>query len=272
MMVLLNMALMSLVLLLDMQMVHAEADGPDYWQVHDVDKNDVLNMRSSADFNARKTGEIPHDARCVKNMGCRGGLTFAEFTTLSDSEQRRILKQRPRWCRVSYKGTTGWVAGRYLREGDCPADELNRHAAIRQDIDPYNHTYLIEKEKITLQSGHMRETIPGTTAVIITEAIRRPVYADLTGDEIKEAVSILIQHTGGSGTFYYLAVAGSDKPIESYFLGDRINIVSVKAVKDVITVEYLDRSDSQPMAARPAVRASLNFRLVDNVLLSDDKP
>jgi len=77
--------------------VYAEADGPDYWQVRDVAKHDVLNMRSKPDFKARKTGEIPYDARCIRNMGCRGGLTFDEFTTLPETEKQQILKQRPRW-------------------------------------------------------------------------------------------------------------------------------------------------------------------------------
>jgi hypothetical protein len=266
--VLFKLALVNLLLLFNPQTIHAEADGPDYWQVCDVEKTDVLNIRSNPDPGAPKTGEIPHDARCIKNMGCRGGLTFNEFTTLSDAEKQLILRQRPRWCRISYQGTTGWVAGRYLKEGDCPAAERKRHTVIQPGIDPYNHSYLVEKENVRLRNGCAREGIPGSSAVIITELVYPPVYADLTGDMGKEAVSVLLQHTGGSGTFYYLAVADNDKPVESYFLGDRINIISVKIVKDVITVEYLERTDSQPMAARPAIKTRMNFKLVDNVLVS----
>lgn len=266
-----RLILLKLVLLLYSHTLLAEADGPDYWQVRDVEKNDVLNIRSNADFKAPKIGEIPHDARCIKNMGCKGGLTYDEFTTLSDSEKQQIIKQRPRWCRVSYQGTAGWVAGRYLREGSCPADERKRGAIASQGIDPYNYSYLIEKEKVTLRNGHAREIIPGTTAVIITEIIHRPVYADLTGDGVKEAVSIVLQHTGGSGTFYYLVVAGGDRPIESHFLGDRINISSVKIKNDTITVEYLDRADAQPMATRPSFKTSVEFRLLDNALVTSSK-
>lgn len=251
--------------------VFAKADGPDYWQVHDVAENDVLNMRSSADFKAEKTGEIPHDARCIKNMGCKGGLTFDEFTTLSEAEKQQIIKQRPRWCRVSYAGITGWVAGRYLREGSCTEAVNNSDTTIRQGIDPRNNAYLIEKEKVILRDGHAREKIPGTTAVIISEIIRRPVYADLNGDNVKEAVSIVMQHTGGSGTFYYLVAAGGGGLIESHFLGDRINVVSVKIVNDIITVEYLDRSGTQPMAMKPTVRSSKNFKLIDNGLVLSSK-
>jgi hypothetical protein len=104
--------------------------------------------------------------------------------------------------------------------------------------------------------------------VIITEIIRRPVFADLTGDGIKEAISIVMQHTGGTGTFYYLVVASSNNMIESFFIGDRINVISVKIVKDVIFVEYLDRSFTQPMATRPSIKTIMSFKLVDNALVS----
>ncbi|MCK5665394.1 MAG: hypothetical protein KAI17_18025 [Thiotrichaceae bacterium] len=245
----------------------AEADGPDYWQVYDVKKNDVLNMRDKADFNAQKTGEIPYDAQCVRNMGCNGGLTFNEFTTLSDSEKQQRLKQRPRWCRVSYGETTGWVEGRYLREGVCPESaNASRHDVIIKDVDssinPYNNTYSIEKEKVVLHNGQARVTIPGSAAVILTRVIHKPVYADLDDDKTKEAVTILMQQTGGTGTFYYLVVADDgDKIIESYFLGDRIKIVSVKVVDNIIIVEYFERERGQPMASKPTVKVSKKFKL-----------
>jgi len=266
-----NAVLVSLAVLCNPLTLHAEADGPDYWQLRDVAKTDVLNIRSNPDYRAPKTGEIPHAARCIKNMGCRGGLTFNEFTTLSDAEKQLILKRRPRWCRISYRGTTGWVAGRYLKEGDCPEAERKRHSVIQPGIDPYNHTYLIDNEYIRLRHGYARESIPGSSAMIITELVYPPVYADLTADKDKEAVSVLRQQTGGSGTFYYLVVADNATPVASYFLGDRINIVSVKIVKDVITVGYLERADSQPMAARPAIKTRRSFKLADNVLVSSSE-
>ena len=260
-----------LLLLLYPDLLMAEADGPDYWRVRDVAKDDVLNMRSYATYKAPKIGEIPYDARCIKNMGCQGGLTYQEFTTLSESEKQQITRQRPRWCRVSYQGITGWVAGRYLQEGACLADERRGDAATAHGLDPYNHSYLIEKEKVTLRNGHAREKIPGTTALIITEIIRRPVYADLTADGKNEAVSVVMQHTGGSGTFYYLVAADSDQLIESFFLGDRINIVSLKVLKGTITVQYLDRSATQPMAMKPSVRSSKDFKLIDNRLVLNNE-
>jgi hypothetical protein len=101
------------------QGAHAEADGPDHWEVVGVQAGDVLNIRQEPSGKSAKIGEIPPDGTCLKNIRCVGGLTFEEFTTLSEAEKKRIQKERPRWCYIEYKGVKGWVAGRYLREGFC---------------------------------------------------------------------------------------------------------------------------------------------------------
>ncbi len=100
--------------------VTADADGPDFYRVTRVSKGDVLNIRAAPEARAAKVGAIPPDGTCIRNLGCKGGLTFEEFSTLSQSEQAKRLKQNPRWCQVEYQGVTGWVAGRYLAEGSCP--------------------------------------------------------------------------------------------------------------------------------------------------------
>ena len=97
----------------------ADADGPDFYQVRNVAANDVLNIRVKPNPRARKVGEIPPDGACIRNLGCQGGLTFQEFTELSPAERKQRERENPRWCQVEYQGITGWVAGRYLGEGDC---------------------------------------------------------------------------------------------------------------------------------------------------------
>ena len=81
----------------------------------------MLAIRREADPKSGKIGEIPPDGTCIKNIRCVGGLTLREFTTLPEAERKRIEKKRPRWCLIEYNGVTGWVNGRYLREGRCPA-------------------------------------------------------------------------------------------------------------------------------------------------------
>ncbi|NWG74334.1 MAG: SH3 domain-containing protein [Rubrivivax sp.] len=97
----------------------ATADGPDFFVVRDVGAGDVLSIRAEPNANARKVGTIPANGTCIRNLGCKGGLTFQEFTTLTPEQQKQRQRQKPRWCRVEYLGVTGWVAGRYLGEGNC---------------------------------------------------------------------------------------------------------------------------------------------------------
>ncbi len=63
------------------------------WQVVNVAKWDVLNIRSGPSTKFQIVGHIPPGAACVsRHKECRG-----------------------RWCRVSYADYTGWVNVRYLR-------------------------------------------------------------------------------------------------------------------------------------------------------------
>lgn len=110
----------ALALLLAAGVVRSEADGPDHFQVTGVAANDVLNLRAAPNPKAAKVGVIPPNANCVRNLGCRGGLSFQDYSTLSPAQQKERLRQHPRWCRVEYRGVSGWVAGRYLTEGSCP--------------------------------------------------------------------------------------------------------------------------------------------------------
>ena len=44
---------------------------------------------------------------------------MSEFTDFSKEEQAAILRKRPRWCHVEYRGVKGWVSAHYLAEGSC---------------------------------------------------------------------------------------------------------------------------------------------------------
>ena len=112
-------ALFTMFLTLYIADASSTADGPDYWQVYGVESGDVLNIRNEPDWESEKIGEIPPDSQCIKNLKCIGGLTYDEFTSLSEAEKEKIKRERPRWCYIEYKGLKGWVAGRYLREGAC---------------------------------------------------------------------------------------------------------------------------------------------------------
>jgi len=97
----------------------AEADGPDFYRTSNIAPGNTLNIHNSADTASTVTGIIPPDSTCIRNLGCKGGLTLNEFTTLSKPEQAQRLQENPRWCKITYQGVTGWVSGRYLAEDYC---------------------------------------------------------------------------------------------------------------------------------------------------------
>jgi hypothetical protein len=98
----------------------AEADGPDHYRVQGVAANDTLKLRAAPNPKAAKVGAIPPHANCLRNLGCQGGLSFKEYSELTPAQQQERLRKNPRWCKVEYRGITGWVAGRFLAEGSCP--------------------------------------------------------------------------------------------------------------------------------------------------------
>jgi heat shock protein HslJ len=101
--------------------VRAEADGPDYFRVTGVAENDVLNIREAPEAGAAKLGGIPWNGDGIRNLGCQGGLSFAEWEAATEAERRAAAQTR--WCRVSYGGIEGWAAGWFLAEGAYPAAE-----------------------------------------------------------------------------------------------------------------------------------------------------
>ena len=97
----------------------AEADGPDFFRVVGVERGDTLNVHTKPHTKSKVIGEIAPGSDCLQNLGCRGGLTFQEYTSLSKAERQRIKRARPRWCKIRFDGMTGWVYALYLAESSC---------------------------------------------------------------------------------------------------------------------------------------------------------
>lgn len=97
----------------------AEASGPDFYRVDGVSPDSGLVLRAAPDRAAPAIGGLPADARGLRNRGCVGGPTLADYTQ-ADVEARAALRET-RWCKVAWAGRLGWVAGWYLREGTGPA-------------------------------------------------------------------------------------------------------------------------------------------------------
>lgn len=76
--------------------------GPDYWQVTGVASDDHLNIRTGPGTSNRVIALAPNGA-VFRNLGCRG-------------------EGNGRWCHIETPdgSTSGWVAGRFLRESGAP--------------------------------------------------------------------------------------------------------------------------------------------------------
>ena len=127
--------------------------------------------------------------------------------------------------------------------------------------DPSNATYVINEYPIRLQNGYFEASAaPDSASKIKASIILDPVYGDIDKDGDKDAAMFLVFEPGGSGTFYYVAVALKTK--EGYYgttavqLGDRIKPLNLMVRNSMVVATFADRSPSQPMAAMPSIEKS----------------
>jgi hypothetical protein len=109
---------------------------------------------------------------------------------------------------------------------------------------------------------------PGSAAVVQTSVWGKPTITDFSGDGRDDAALILIQDSGGSGTFYHLAVAIREEDgfrgVDSVLLGDRIDPQGIDIEGNRITVRYLDRKIGAAMSVPPSLPGKRTF-LYDSV-------
>ncbi|MCP5093575.1 MAG: hypothetical protein GY949_21955 [Gammaproteobacteria bacterium] len=123
---------------------------------------------------------------------------------------------------------------------------------------PRDATYLVEGEPVRLQNGRaVRPAAPGSASEIRTQVFGAPTHGDIDGDGDTDAVFFLVQETGGSGTFYYVAAAhkvnGGYRGGTAVLIGDRIAPHRLDIIHGVVVVDYLERAPGEPMATQPAL-------------------
>ncbi|HEY5657814.1 MAG TPA: META domain-containing protein [Myxococcota bacterium] len=217
------------------------ADGPDFYDLREGTRDEGRALRAAADARAPAFGALAPGATCLRSRGCVGGLTFEEFSSLSDAERERAERERPRWCRVEGDAVTGWVPARALQEarGACHADDWRR--ALGRAT--YHHIY---PEPVTLAGGVFEGApfVEGAAArprVELIAALSR--RADLDGDGALEAVAFLSESSGGSGSNLYAAVLrprGEDWiNIGTALVGDRVQLRSLAVEGGRIRLDVL---------------------------------
>ena len=134
--------------------------------------------------------------------------------------------------------------------------------------DPANATYLVDGTPVTLVNGMARRPVaPGSASMMTTRLFGAPVMGDLARNGRSDAAVILVQDSGGSGTFFSAAAAiasgTADVPrtigTNAVLLGDRIAPQAVEIKGNVMIVNYADRAADQPMSAAPSVGKTAYF-------------
>jgi heat shock protein HslJ len=105
-----------------------------------------------------------------------------------------------------------------------------------------------------VEGGASRPTVTFTDAYAL---------GDLNGDGVDDAVVVLVESSGGSGNFYYLAVVlnqdGNPENVATQLLGDRMQIESVTIDGAEITVEAVAHGPDDPMCC-PTQKVTLTYR------------
>ena len=117
--------------------------------------------------------------------------------------------------------------------------------------------------------------VPGSASRPTVRLWKEPVaFGDLDGDNLDDAVAILLEDSGGSGTFRYLvAISFEDntaKNVATTSVGDRIKIHSITIQDNLITISATIHGPNDAMCC-PTLDTTLTYRLQDGQLIEQSQ-
>ncbi|MFA5210976.1 MAG: hypothetical protein WC414_00540 [Patescibacteria group bacterium] len=141
-------------------------------------------------------------------------------------------------------------------------------------LDQKNCAYKIDDKMVLLKNGYSEEDIIDSNSKIITKYFGNEIKGDFDEDGLSDSAFILTQDLGGSGIFYYVAVAFGSKTAcfgsNAIFLGDRIAPQTISFLDGEIVVNFAVRKDDEAMTALPSVGVSKYLKVVDKQLIEID--
>ena len=146
-------------------------------------------------------------------------------------------------------------------------------AATAAAPDPANATFIIEKSSVTLSNGRAeKEAAPGSATKIVTALTDKRATGDVDGDGRADAIVVLTQQPGGTGTFSYVAVvlnsANGVTTAPAALLGDRVAVTGLRLDGTTIVVEFLDHASGQPLASSPSVATTKRYAVAQGALIA----
>ncbi len=160
----------------------------------------------------------------------------------------------------------------YIRASDEASEVLPTDAVVTemeevaQESTPQSITYEVDGVTYTLVDGKATvQTSPDSASQNVLTIFGEPTMGDLDNDGDTDAAVLLSLTTGGSGTFYYAALALNTsygyKSTNTLFLGDRIAPQTVEIQNGRAVFNYATRLPDEPMTASPSLGKSLWIHL-----------
>lgn len=150
-------------------------------------------------------------------------------------------------------------------ESPLPDDAHERWAADEITIN-------IDGTQVTLVDGLAEAaTMQGSAEKVITTMTEFVDWGDLNEDGRDDVAFIVTQHSGGSGTFFYVASAlaggnGALSGTNGILLGDRIKPDAIRVEGGRIVVDFTDRGKDEPFTAAPTHAVKETFELAGGLL------
>jgi heat shock protein HslJ len=156
------------------------------------------------------------------------------------------------------------------QEGDAPTAQVAALTAQQLASATYNGIY---DEPVTLSDGQYLGDpfVEGGASRPHVQMIREfLLHGDLTDDETDEAVVLLTESSGGSGTFGYIAVVqlqgGDAVNIGTAPLGDRVQIRDSHIDNEAISIDVV-QAGSNDAACCPTEKATRVWKMEDSGLI-----
>lgn len=124
-------------------------------------------------------------------------------------------------------------------------------------VDIKSLTYTIDGYDFALDNGlATRSLAPESSFLETVRVFGEPVYADLDGDGDEDGAIWLEHQPGGSGTFYYAALALKEGdtyvPTNVMLLGDRIAPQTLNIEEGRAVYNFAERRADEPFTTRPS--------------------
>ncbi|MCX6713501.1 MAG: hypothetical protein NTV48_00105 [Candidatus Vogelbacteria bacterium] len=137
--------------------------------------------------------------------------------------------------------------------------------------DVRNASFNVAGTPITLKAGRAEVTnADGASGKREFSLFGEPVYGDLNGDSRQDSALMLVESSGGSGTFYYAVFVinqgATSQGSNTLFLGDRIAPQNIEIKDGRAIYNYAERDPNEPMTTPPSFGKSLSVIFSDGVI------